>query len=98
MLYSRKWIEHCKPAIMEKIKIIIKNKNKQTNKTTLPFLWPTHTEIALLLEARKSKFKTGDIYDAQRKSKFFETTGKTNIMYQVAILLESEVKPLKCQV
>ena len=26
MLYSRKLTEHCKPAIMEKIKIILKNK------------------------------------------------------------------------
>ena len=31
LLYSRKRTEHCKPAIMEKIKIIIKiNKIKQT--------------------------------------------------------------------
>ena len=28
-LYSRKWIEHCNPAIMEKIKIIIKIKKKE---------------------------------------------------------------------
>ena len=28
LLYSRKLTEHCKPAIMEKIKIIIKKKKK----------------------------------------------------------------------
>ena len=28
LLYSRKLTEHCKPAIMEKIKIIIKKKEK----------------------------------------------------------------------
>ena len=28
MLYSRKLTEHCKPAITEKIKIIINKKNK----------------------------------------------------------------------
>ena len=29
LLYSRKLLEHCKPAIMEKIKIIIKKKKKK---------------------------------------------------------------------
>ena len=29
MLYSRKMTEHCKPAIMEKIKIIIKGSQKK---------------------------------------------------------------------
>ena len=29
LLYSSKWTEHCKPAIMEKIKIIKQNKQKK---------------------------------------------------------------------
>ena len=32
LLYSRKFTEHCKPAIMEKIKIIIKFKKTKKNK------------------------------------------------------------------
>jgi len=34
LLYSRKLTEHCKPAIMEKIKIIKKKKKEGPNRTT----------------------------------------------------------------
>ena len=31
LLYSRKLIEHCKPTIMEKVKIIFKNSKEQSS-------------------------------------------------------------------
>ena len=49
LLYSRKLTEHCKPAIMEKIKIIFK-KLKLFFFVFLPFLGPHpwHVEVARL--------------------------------------------------
>jgi len=37
LLYSRKLTEHCKPAVMEKIKIIINEKINKKGKN-LPFI------------------------------------------------------------
>ena len=49
MLYSRKLTEHCKPVMMEKIKIILKKDKRMANK---------HMKRCSLLASRETHVKT----------------------------------------